>query len=250
MGGRTAGSCSNADESNGKEGARIMIGRTNAGGGGGRYSLLTITTEEATLQNASVTVTGTDQATGKVDTQTKNFVNGTVKFKLKLKTEYTITCDSVTNKVNVGNYDDYTATIAFAQYLYKDGNTYDDITGGYTFGGGSNYTGLTPTLYVESESATGARRYGWTVNKIDVSKFKHMDIVVTDTYGESYDYTAFGVFADTQNYLLYEGIQGEHRNINRTITLNIPEGLAPGHVGITTQGRYPGGRVKSILLYN
>lgn len=109
----------------------MAIGRTNTGGGGGRYSLLTVTTAEATLQTASVTITGTDSTSGKTDTQTKSMVGGSVSFKLKFLTSYTITCGTVTKVLNVPYYGDYSVQISLALYFIKNG-IWQNVGGGWS----------------------------------------------------------------------------------------------------------------------
>lgn len=111
------------------------------GGGGERYSLLTVTTTEASLVGETVTVTATGTG-AETESYTKTFTaSKSLEFKLKQLTTYTITCGEANPKtLVVPYYADFTAEITLRLMLY-DGSLGDDgadganvcaaVTGGY-----------------------------------------------------------------------------------------------------------------------
>lgn len=234
----------------------IVYEMEDSGSGGGRYSLLTVSTEDASLQSALVEVTGTDPATERVDAQSRSMAKGKVTFKLKYLTEYTVTCGGVSSKISIDAYADYTAAISLAEYLFSsDGVTGDehvDVTGGWGLTGAATFQ-KSPYLYFKVTNATYAVRSVHTQSAVDLSKYRYIEIVVkesksatsTDGFYLAIVTSASSTTAFKQTELIPVGITQD-----TPYRLDVSDISGSYYVALLTSGRYPEATVSTVVLTN
>ena len=218
----------------------IMLGN---GGGGNRYSLLTVTTEESTLQSESVTITGTDPVTGKVDTQTKRLSNGTVTVKLKYLTTYTITCGEATEEVDVTAYADYTAEIMLIKWIYNNGVGQGNIT---IINKGYSTTIGNEDGSIDMRGSSSQSSVLRSTEKLDLSRYQYLVVVAksssTSTSTTATNSSRFQIVQEENDTTPVVGVVSG--SVVKEYTFPIPQGVTEGYI------RFVSGLSVTLTVYS
>ncbi|WP_407399670.1 hypothetical protein [Treponema sp.] len=184
----------------------MAIGRTNVGGGGGsRYSLLTLTTSETSLVGASVTITAIGEG-AETETYTKVFTSArSIEFKLKQLTTYSIVCDSTLRQIDVPYYADYTVEIVkWNGVVFDNGDEYADVTGGWE---NNNATTFEVREYLRVVRGSIGADYGTgrTAWPIDLTNWNYLNLdgyydATTSSAGGSFGYGTASEMTEVQTF--------------------------------------------------
>lgn len=161
-------------------------------GGCTRYALLTVTTDETSLQSELVTVEGSKD--GKTESQTKRMVGGSAKFRLKLLTDYSITCGEATSKVEVTSYADYDAIVMLWDGTLLPAN--DDnkkLTGGFESviivkSGGTPSIDITDSLITLTNQIPSRHGAAISQKPVDLSGYDKLKFNFISGTGSRYSY--------------------------------------------------------------
>ncbi len=154
-----------------------MIGRTNTGGGGGLQDTDALLRVQAP---AGSVVTITKGATTKTDQGHENADDNTVydyyfiihQSQFDSVNPWTVTAtlngDTASDTIVINAAEEYNMTLEYVLWLFKDGDTCDEITGGWTNRWSTAGTVQSNALYCGSNANIQ------TVNKIDISGYSKL----------------------------------------------------------------------------
>lgn len=159
-------------------------------GSGGRYSLLTVTTSELSLLGETVTVTATG-AGAEAETYTKAFTASlSLEFELTQLTTYMISCNGISQTLDVPYFGDYSTEIILSLMLYDGSlgeagatgaNVCADITGGYNVRNQNQIYWNADNVTLKASNAASGNNIK-TVNAIDFTGFSRLKFEITGDY--------------------------------------------------------------------
>lgn len=160
-----------------------MIGRTNAGGGGLSNSNAILMVTVPTGSTVTATKNGvtrkptmwTRNADNTLDIAVFTIPAGTFDANAWTVTA-TLGANSDTDTIVINAAEEYNMTMSYYTYLFKDGDTCSDLTGGWTAG----YTNLNSTFTIaDSKLTIGSATAVGTTNTVDVTNYS--TLVITGT---------------------------------------------------------------------
>lgn len=226
-----------------------MIGRVNAGGGGGLQSTDAIL---RVIAPAGSTVTISKGGVSKSDAGHENKDDNTLydyyfiihQSQFDSVNPWTVTAtlgsDTKSNTVIIDSADEYDLILLYGDYYYDSGDEFVDITGGWIATGSTGTSGgsiVKQPTYLELKKVTSGNISAMTTNTIALSEYSTISFVLESKINNSAVEVKYGVSISGGSELTNAGYVTANSiyNTETILTYDISS-ISSGHPAIRTSG--------------